>query len=82
MIFIAFFLHFGYIFVPRPYYIIYPKTLKNIFMNIDQDIEEMEGKILLLDNKRFVYCVSFIGIYYVAFIVFLTRMLLESGGFR
>lgn len=51
-------------------------------MNMNQDIEEMEGKILLLDNKKFVYCVSFIGIYYVAFIVFLTRMLLVSGGFH
>lgn len=46
-------------------------------MNFDQDIREMEmeGKILLLDNKKFVACVSFIGLYYVAFIVFLTRVL-------
>jgi hypothetical protein len=51
-------------------------------MNIDQDIQEMEGKILLLDNKKFVYCVSFIGLYYVAFLVFLTHTVLQSGGFH
>jgi hypothetical protein len=51
-------------------------------MNIDQDINEMEGQILLLDNKRFIYCVSFIGLYYIAFIVFLTHTLLETGGFH
>ncbi|HMI61564.1 MAG TPA: hypothetical protein VK518_11655 [Puia sp.] len=51
-------------------------------MNIDQDIQEMEGKILLLDNKKFVYCVGFIGLYYITFIGFLTHVLLESGGFH
>jgi hypothetical protein len=51
-------------------------------MPIDQQIQEMEGKILLLDNKKFIACISFIGLYYIVFIVFLTRILLESGGFH
>ncbi|HEY4062133.1 MAG TPA: hypothetical protein VGM30_09545 [Puia sp.] len=51
-------------------------------MPIDQHIQEMEGKILLLDNKNFVACISFIGLYYIAFIFFLTQILLESGGFH
>jgi hypothetical protein len=51
-------------------------------MNFDQDIQEMEGKILLLDNKKFVACVSFIGLYYMAFIGFLTYVILQSGGFH
>ena len=51
-------------------------------MPIEEQIQQMEGKILLLDNKKFVACISFIGLYYIAFIVFLTRMLLESGGFH
>ena len=50
-------------------------------MNIDQNIQEMEGKILLLDNKKFVYCMSFIGLYYVAYIVYLTCIILQAGGF-
>jgi hypothetical protein len=55
---------------------------KTNFMQIDQDIKEMEGKILLLDNKKFVYCVGFIGIYYIAYLSFLTHILIHSGGFR
>jgi hypothetical protein len=51
-------------------------------MPIEEQIQEMEGKILLLDNKKFVACISFIGFYYVAFIFILTRMLLDSGGFH
>ena len=59
-----------------------PQTFKIAVMPIEQQIQEMEGKILLLDNKKFVACISFIGLYYIAFIVFLTRTLLESGGFH
>jgi hypothetical protein len=51
-------------------------------MKIDQDVKELDGKILLLDNKKFVYCVSFIGLYYVAFIVFLAHTIVQSGGFH
>jgi len=59
-----------------------PLIFKIAFMPIEQQIREMEGKILLLDNKKFVAVISFIGLYYIAFIVFLTRTLLESGGFH
>jgi hypothetical protein len=51
-------------------------------MKFDQDINEMEGKILLLDNKKFMYYISFIGLYYVAFIAFLTCVIVQSGGFH
>jgi hypothetical protein len=51
-------------------------------MPIEQYTKEMEGKILLLDNKKFIVCVSFIGVYYMAFICFLTHQLLQSGGFH
>jgi len=75
----------GYIYASRTYYYVYPcipLTPKNTFMPIEEQVQQMEGKILLLDNKKFVACISFIGLYYIAFIVFLTRMLLESGGFH
>ena len=42
----------------------------------------MNGQILLLENKKFVYWLSFIGLYYIAFIGFLTHLVLQSGGFR
>ncbi len=55
---------------------------QNCFMNVDPQLEEMNGKILLLENKKFVYCLSFIGLYYMAFIGFLTHVILQTGGFR
>jgi len=51
-------------------------------MPIDQEIKEMEGKILLIDNKKFLYCVGFIGIYYIVYLSLLTRIVLQSGGFH
>jgi hypothetical protein len=51
-------------------------------MNTEPQLQEMNGKILLLENKKFVYCLSFIGLYYIAFIGFLTHLILQSGGFR
>ena len=51
-------------------------------MPIDQYAQEMEGKILLLDNKKFIVCISFIGAYYMVFLGFLTQQLLQSGGFH
>jgi hypothetical protein len=53
---------------------------KPIFM--DTYINEMEGKILLLDNKKFVFCIGFIGIYYVSFLCVLGHLILQSGGFH
>jgi hypothetical protein len=49
---------------------------------MDQVIDEMEGKILLLENKKFVFCVGFIGVYYVSFLCFLAHVVLQSGGFH
>jgi hypothetical protein len=49
---------------------------------MDQVINEMEGKILLLENKKFVFCVGFIGVYYVSFLCFLAHVVLQSGGFH
>jgi len=51
-------------------------------MELDNCIKEMEGKISLLDNKKFIYCVSIVGAYYVAFLGFLTHVILQSGGFH
>ena len=51
-------------------------------MKIDQEIQEMEGKILLIDNKKFLYCITFIGLYYIVYISWLTHVILESGGFH
>jgi hypothetical protein len=51
-------------------------------MNLDQTIKEMEGKIYLLDNKKFIYCACAIGIYYIAFLGLLTHIVVHNGGFR
>lgn len=51
-------------------------------MELEQCIREMEGKISLLDNRKFIYCVSAIGVYYIAYLGFLTRIILQSGGFH
>jgi hypothetical protein len=51
-------------------------------MELEQCIQEMEGKISLLDNKKFVFCAGAIGIYYIAFLGFLTHVIIQSGGFH
>lgn len=51
-------------------------------MPIEQAIHEMQGKISLLDNRKFIRCISVIGVYYVAWIGFLTHYILLNGGFR
>jgi len=40
-------------------------------MKIDQCVKEMEGKISLLDNKKFIYCAGLVGIYSIAYLGFL-----------
>jgi hypothetical protein len=45
-------------------------------MQQDQYIQEMEGKILLTDNKKFLCCLSFIGIYYVSYLALLLHIIL------
>ena len=49
---------------------------------MDQEIKAMEGKILLIDNKKFLYCACFIGIYYIVYLSLLTRIVWQSGGFH
>ena len=51
-------------------------------MQIDQYAAEMEGKISLLDNKKFLYAIGIIGAYYIAYLWYLTHIILQSGGFR
>lgn len=55
---------------------------KTYFMSLDQEIMEMEGKISLTDNKKFLYCISFIGMYYIAYLGLLTHVILQSGKFH
>jgi len=50
-------------------------------MPIEESIQEMEGKISLLDNTKFVVCCSLIGAYSFAWLGFLTHLILQSGGF-
>jgi len=51
-------------------------------MPIEQAITEMQGKISLLDNRKFIRSVSVIGAYYVAWIGFLMHHILQTGGFH
>ncbi len=45
-------------------------------MPIEQVILEMEGKISLLDNRKFIRCLTIIGIYYIAWLGFLAYTIL------
>ena len=50
-------------------------------MPIEESVREMEGKISLLDNRKFVGLISLAGIYYAAYLSFLTHLIIISGGF-
>jgi hypothetical protein len=52
-----------------------------VCMEINQYAEEMEGKVLLLDNKKFLFCISFIGAYYMAYLGFLAYVILQTAKF-
>ena len=47
-------------------------------MPISDAIHEMEGKISLLDNKKFLFCAGFIGVYYLTFLGFLTHLIMHA----
>ncbi|HEY4290334.1 MAG TPA: hypothetical protein VGN00_24710 [Puia sp.] len=47
-------------------------------MPITEAIQEMEGKISLLDNKKFLYSASLVGVYYLAFIGFLIHVIVHT----
>jgi len=51
-------------------------------MNLDETIREMDGKISLLDNRKFIYCAGAVGLYYLAYIGFLTHIVIRTGGFH
>jgi len=46
-------------------------------MPIADAIHEMEGKISLLDNKKFLYCAGFVAAYNITFLAFLTHLVLH-----
>jgi len=48
-------------------------------MPIEENIKEMEGKILLTDNKKFLYCAGFIGVYYIAYLGFLASIIIHGA---
>jgi len=75
----------GYVFALCGYHIIdwwNKNGPKSYFMSLDETIKEMEGKISLLDNKQFIYYAGAIGIYYIAYLSFLTHIIIRSGGFH
>lgn len=47
-------------------------------MPITEAIREMEGKISLLDNKKFIYSASLVGAYYLIYLGFLVHMILQT----
>ena len=51
-------------------------------MQIDQEIQEMEGKILLIDNKKFLYWIGIIGIYYIVYLSWFTYFLWQTRGWH
>lgn len=50
-------------------------------MPIEESIREMEGKISLLDNTKFVVSCILTVAYSLAWLGFLTHVIIRSGGF-
>ena len=50
-------------------------------MPIEESIREMEGKISLLDNRKFMVCCGLTVAYSLAWLGFLTHLIIQSGGF-
>ena len=70
----------GYILDLSIYYYQAPNlSFKLFFMPIEEAIHEMEGKISLLDNKKFVYTMSFIGVYYLLYLGLLAYTILVTA---
>ena len=53
-----------------------------IRMEMENYMKEMEGKILLMENKKFLFSICFIGVYYVSYLCLLAHMILQAGGFH
>ena len=47
-------------------------------MPIAEAVLEMEGKISLLDNKRFIFSLSLIGAYYIIYLGYLAHVILST----
>ena len=47
-------------------------------MPITEAIQEMEGKISLLDNKKFLFSASLVGAYYLGFLGFLLHLIVNA----
>lgn len=66
-------------------YIQYPlfepsfSNVKKDLMPIEELGHEMEGKISLLDNRVFIGLVSLVCVYYVAFLGFLTYVIIHKN---
>jgi hypothetical protein len=59
-------------------------TLNNVkfdLMPIEESIREMEGKISILDNRKFIGLVGLLSVYAIAYLSFLTHLIIQSGGF-
>jgi hypothetical protein len=59
-----------------------PLNTQFIFMEMEKYLNEMDGKILLLDNRKFIFSIGFIGVYYVSYLCFLAHVIVQSGGFH
>jgi len=51
-------------------------------MEMEKYMNEMDGKILLLENKKFNFSICFIGVYYISYLCFLAHVISQSGGFH
>jgi hypothetical protein len=51
-------------------------------MEMEKLLTEMDGQILLLENRKFIFSIAFIGVYYVSYLCLLAHVIVQSGGFR
>lgn len=51
-------------------------------MEMEKWLTETEGDILLLENKKFLFSVVFIGVYYVSYLCLLAHVIVQNGGFH
>jgi hypothetical protein len=42
----------------------------------------MEGEILLLENRKFIFSIAVIGVYYVSYLCILAHVIVQNGGFH
>ena len=49
---------------------------------MEKNVIEAEGRILLLKNRKFIFSITFIGVYYVSYLCYLAHIIVQSGGFH